>query len=161
MSIIARVWLVGVPRLVTRLLSLHRYLLLVPVQLVLAGCGCMALAASSDLANTFNSPRAGGPAIALLLFGTLVLAFFLFVACLPECSAGSTPAPATSLTLADLSYSALVSFHCVSDFKYRFAWHRYLAGRLQRYAMVAMICITIITTPGWSSMARILMLESG
>jgi uncharacterized membrane protein len=75
-SNIARVWLVGVPQLVLRL---HRYLLLTPMQLVLAGGGCMALAASSDLANTFDSPRAGGPAIALLLFATLLLAFLLFV----------------------------------------------------------------------------------
>jgi uncharacterized membrane protein len=48
------------------------------MQLVLAGGGCMLLAASSDLANTFDSPRAGGPAIALLLFATLLLAFVLF-----------------------------------------------------------------------------------
>ncbi|MGO8946153.1 MAG: hypothetical protein ACLQUY_00525 [Ktedonobacterales bacterium] len=39
----------------------------------------MALAGSSDLANTFDSPRSGGPVIALLLFTTLLLAFLLFV----------------------------------------------------------------------------------
>ena len=39
----------------------------------------MALAASSDLANTFNSPRSGGPIIALWLFLTLVAAFLLFL----------------------------------------------------------------------------------
>jgi hypothetical protein len=78
-SNIARVWLVGREQLAVRLVSLHRYLLSVPLQLVLASGGCMALAASSDLANTFDSPRAGGPAIALLLFATLLLAFLLFV----------------------------------------------------------------------------------
>jgi hypothetical protein len=78
-SNIARVWLVGREQLVSRLVRLHRYLLLAPLQLVLAGGGCMLLAASSDLANTFDSPRAGGPAIALLLFATLLLAFLLFL----------------------------------------------------------------------------------
>src|SRR5439155_18388548 len=47
--------------------------------IVLTGAGCMALAASSDLANTFDAPRRGGPFITLLLFTTLALAFVFFI----------------------------------------------------------------------------------
>lgn len=85
MSTIAKVWTVSREQLVRRLLSLHRYLMLAPLQIVLAGCGCMALAGSSDLANTYNSPRQGGSVVALLLFASLSLAFLLFVvACRSE-----------------------------------------------------------------------------
>ncbi len=71
--------LAGRGRVERGLRALHRYLLLAPPQFVLAGLGCMALAASSDLANTFDAPRRGGPLIALLLFITLLLAFLLFI----------------------------------------------------------------------------------
>jgi len=69
----ARTWLIQ------RLDKLIPTLLGVPPALVLAGLGCMALAASSDLANTFDSPRRGGPAIATLLSLTLALAFVCFL----------------------------------------------------------------------------------
>jgi hypothetical protein len=54
-------------------------LLATPTALVLAGLGCMALAASSDLANTFDAPRRGGPVVATLLALTLALAFACFL----------------------------------------------------------------------------------
>ena len=57
----------------------HERLLRTPPGLLLAGGGCMALAASSDIANTFDSPRRGGPAPALLLCLTLALAFVCFL----------------------------------------------------------------------------------
>ena len=79
MPAISRAWSAAQKRLTQRVASLHRYLLLAPLQLILAGGGCIALAASSDLANTFNAPRGGGPIIAFLLFTTLVLAFLLFI----------------------------------------------------------------------------------
>jgi hypothetical protein len=62
------------------LAALHRALLETPGALLAAGLGCMALAASSDVANTFDSPRRGGPLIASVLFLTLVLAFAAFLA---------------------------------------------------------------------------------
>lgn len=58
----------------------HLYLLLAPRRVVLAGLGCMALAASSDIANTFDSPRRGGAGPAVALFITLALAFACFLA---------------------------------------------------------------------------------
>jgi hypothetical protein len=61
-------------------LQAHRLLLAAPPGLLLAGVGCAALAASSDLANTFDAPRRGGPIIALALFLTLALAFVCFLA---------------------------------------------------------------------------------
>ena len=79
MAAFGRAWSVARGHLARSSLRIHRYLLLTPLQLVLAGGGCMALAASSDLANTFNSPRSGGPFIALWLFLTLVAAFLLFL----------------------------------------------------------------------------------
>ena len=78
-SAIGRAWLAGRERLLRQWLGLHRYLMLAPLPLVLVGCGCMALAGSSDLANTFDSPRHGGPIVAFLLFVTLTLAFLLFI----------------------------------------------------------------------------------
>ncbi|MGH2517475.1 MAG: hypothetical protein ACRDHP_17635, partial [Ktedonobacterales bacterium] len=60
-------------------LALHATLLHAPVALLVAGAGCMALAASSDIANTFDAPRHGGPWPALLLFLTLALAFGCFL----------------------------------------------------------------------------------
>src|SRR5260370_1376456 len=53
-------------------------LLHTPPPLLLAGLGCAALAPSSDVANTFDAPRRGGPLPALLLFLPLALAFALF-----------------------------------------------------------------------------------
>lgn len=58
----------------------HRALLNTPQSILLTGAGCMALAASSDLANTFDAPRHGGPLVMLLLFFTLALALALFIA---------------------------------------------------------------------------------
>src|SRR5258708_11563242 len=45
----------------------------------LTGLGCLALAATSDLANTFDAPRRGGPFVASLLFLTLLAAFACFL----------------------------------------------------------------------------------
>jgi hypothetical protein len=56
-----------------------RALLNLPPPLLLAGVGCAALAASSDVANTFDSPRRGGPIPAVALFLTLALAFACFI----------------------------------------------------------------------------------
>jgi hypothetical protein len=50
-------------------------LLALPPALLLTGVGCAALAASSEVANTFDSPRRGGPLPAVALFLTLALAF--------------------------------------------------------------------------------------
>ncbi|MFI5272670.1 MAG: hypothetical protein ACHQ4H_06520, partial [Ktedonobacterales bacterium] len=63
-----------------RLRALHRALLGMPAAVLLAGLGCVALALSSDLANTFDAPRRGGPLVALALFGALLVAFVAFVA---------------------------------------------------------------------------------
>lgn len=60
-------------------LAAHTVLLRAPAPLLVAGGGCMALAASSDIANTFDAPRRGGPWPALLLFVTLALALLLFI----------------------------------------------------------------------------------
>lgn len=60
-------------------LALHRALMGMPTGLMLAGAGCMALAASSDIANTFDSPRRGGPWPASLLFLTLTLSIACFL----------------------------------------------------------------------------------
>jgi uncharacterized membrane protein len=54
-------------------------LLQTPPPLLLAGLGCVALAASSDVANTFDAPRRGGPLPAVLLCLTLALAFACFL----------------------------------------------------------------------------------
>ena len=59
--------------------ALHVSLLRTPAALLVAGAGCMSLAASSDIANTFDAPRRGGPWPALLLFLTLALAFAGFL----------------------------------------------------------------------------------
>lgn len=59
--------------------TLHRQLISAPPSILLAGGGCMALAASSDIANTFDAPWHGGPFLALLLFVALALAFTLFL----------------------------------------------------------------------------------
>ncbi len=59
--------------------ALHRHLIHAPAGILLAGGGCMALAASSDVANTYDSPRRGGPLPAFLLFFALVVAFALFL----------------------------------------------------------------------------------
>jgi hypothetical protein len=63
-----------------RLLALHRTLLRAPPALLIAGLGCAALAASSDLANSFDAPRAGGRMVALALFLALASAVVLFLA---------------------------------------------------------------------------------
>lgn len=60
--------------------ALHRFLLDLPPAIVLTGLGCVALAASSDLANSFDAPRHGGPVVAVLLLLTLLLAFVGFIA---------------------------------------------------------------------------------
>ncbi len=60
--------------------QLHHALLAAPRAILLTGVGCMALAASSNLANTFDAPRRGGPFVAILLFATLALAFTFFIA---------------------------------------------------------------------------------
>jgi hypothetical protein len=65
----------------------HRTALSVPLSVTLTGLGCMALAASSDLANTFDAPRRGGLLVTLLLLLTLLLAFACFLA------AAHVPAP--------------------------------------------------------------------
>jgi uncharacterized membrane protein len=54
-------------------------LLHTPPPLLLAGLGCAALAASSDVANTFDSPRRGGPLPAVLLCLALALAVTCFL----------------------------------------------------------------------------------
>ena len=54
-------------------------LLELPPPALLGGLGCAALAASSDVANTFDAPRRGGPLPALALFLTLALAFACFI----------------------------------------------------------------------------------
>ena len=69
--------------------ALHRRLVNAPSGILLAGGGCMALAASSDIANTFDAPRRGGPLPALLLFLALALAFILFL--LATDAAGALP----------------------------------------------------------------------
>lgn len=69
--------------------ALHQRLIGVPPALLLAGGGCMALAASSDVANTFDAPRRGGPIPALLLFLALALAFILFL--LATIASGAVP----------------------------------------------------------------------
>ena len=59
--------------------ALHRRLMSAPTSILLAGGGCMALAASSDIANTYGAPWHGGPFLAFLLFLALALAFTLFL----------------------------------------------------------------------------------
>ncbi|HKS71341.1 MAG TPA: hypothetical protein VJQ45_13035, partial [Ktedonobacterales bacterium] len=63
----------------TRLLAIHRALLALPFAVLLAGAGCVALAISSDLANSLDVPRGGGPLAALATCAALVLAFAAFV----------------------------------------------------------------------------------
>ena len=58
----------------------HRALMSLPPAVILAGLGCMLLAASSDIANSTNAPRQGGPGAALLLFVALAGAFGCFIA---------------------------------------------------------------------------------
>lgn len=64
--------------LLRRARLLHHALLAAPRVILFIGIGCMALAASSNLANTFDAPRRGGPLVAILLFATLALAFTFF-----------------------------------------------------------------------------------
>jgi hypothetical protein len=64
------------------LIAVYHALLDVPPALLIAGLGCGALAASSDIANTFDSPRHGGPVPAALLCIALALAFLCFFAAL-------------------------------------------------------------------------------
>lgn len=59
--------------------TLHHRLMSAPPAILLAGGGCMALAASSDIANTYGEPWHGGPFLAFLLFLALALAFTLFL----------------------------------------------------------------------------------
>ncbi len=56
-----------------------RALLHLPPPLLIAGVGCAALAASSDVANTFDSPRRGGPIPAVALFLAVAIAFACFI----------------------------------------------------------------------------------
>ncbi len=63
--------------------SLHAEIMRLPPAVALTGLGCLALAASSDLANTFDAPRRGGPFVASLLFLTLLAAFACFAAVRP------------------------------------------------------------------------------
>src|SRR5258708_37793252 len=69
--------------LVTRsrraLWPLHTEIMRLPPAVALTGLGCLALAASSDLANTFDAPRRAGPFVASLLFLTLLAAFTCFL----------------------------------------------------------------------------------
>lgn len=83
--------------LLRRARLLHRSLLTAPRSIVLTGAGCIALAASSDIANTFDAPRRGGPLVAILLCATLALAFICFIAATfpamskPQAQSGSNP----------------------------------------------------------------------
>jgi hypothetical protein len=67
-------------RLTARLLALHRAVSSAQASVLLTGLGCMALAISSDVANTFDAPRRGGPLPAMLLLITLLSALGLFFA---------------------------------------------------------------------------------
>ncbi len=75
-------------RVSARLLAAHRVLRALPARVLIAGAGCVALALSSDLANTFDVPRGGGPLAALATCAALVLAFAAFVL-----AAGELPLP--------------------------------------------------------------------
>jgi hypothetical protein len=76
----------------------HRTLQTAPRGIVLTGAGCMALAASSDLANTFDAPRHGGPLVATLLFTTSALAFVFFItATLPTQPLPKAPSKSNAL----------------------------------------------------------------
>jgi hypothetical protein len=66
-------------RVSARLLAAHHALLALPPAVLLAGLACVALAFSSDLANSFDVPRQGGFLAALVTFAALVLAFGAFV----------------------------------------------------------------------------------
>ena len=66
-------------RVYARLLTIHRALLALPAAVLLAGAGCVALALSSDLANSLDVPRRGGPLAALATCAALILAFAAFV----------------------------------------------------------------------------------
>lgn len=57
----------------------HAWLTSAPGNVLFLGGGCAALAASSDIANSTNAPREGGPLPALLLAATLALAFACFL----------------------------------------------------------------------------------
>lgn len=58
----------------------HRALVGLPLSVTVAGVGCALVAASSDIANTTDSPRRGGVGSAILLFATLAGAFACFIA---------------------------------------------------------------------------------
>ncbi|WIG57558.1 MAG: hypothetical protein OJF49_000303 [Ktedonobacterales bacterium] len=60
--------------------TINKTLLDAPIALTLAGLGCVALALSSDLANTFNAPRSGGAPITLALLVALALTFVCYLA---------------------------------------------------------------------------------
>src|SRR5262249_11776671 len=73
------VWKRAQAGLLCQLARLIHALLPAPPALILVAVGCMALAASSDLANTFDAPRRGGPLVATLLSLALALAFACFL----------------------------------------------------------------------------------
>src|SRR5258708_16278344 len=87
--------------LVTRsrraLWPLHAEIMRLPPAVALSGLGCLALAASSDLANTFAAPRRGGPFVASLFFRKRLAAFASFM--LPTPSNMPTLPPLHSLLL--------------------------------------------------------------
>lgn len=71
----------------------HLALVGLPLGVTIAGFGCMLLAASSDVANTTDSPRRGGAGPAVLLFVTLVGAFGCFIAAGRRVDTNPTPYP--------------------------------------------------------------------
>ncbi len=76
----------------------------------------MALAASSDLANSFNAPREGGPLVATLLLVTLLLAFAAFLAATrraPPALLRRPHAPARLLFYPVLLWAALTAVQTV------------------------------------------------
>ncbi|HKV84064.1 MAG TPA: hypothetical protein VJN88_05875 [Ktedonobacterales bacterium] len=77
MAIVARLDVAPARRALQRA---HHALAGLPPAVTILGLGCMLLAASSDVANTTDAPRRGGPGPALLLFVTLLGAFACFVA---------------------------------------------------------------------------------
>ncbi|HEV2405727.1 MAG TPA: hypothetical protein VGR88_09750, partial [Ktedonobacterales bacterium] len=76
MAIVARLDVALARRAVRRA---HTALVDLPPAVTVLGVGCMLLAASSDVANSTDAPRRGGPVPALLLFVTLLGAFACFV----------------------------------------------------------------------------------
>ena len=89
MATTERLWRRSAPALE----ALHRRLVNAPPQVLLAGGGCMALAASSDIANTFDAPRSGGALPALLLFLALAAAFILFLLATRTTTPSTTQSP--------------------------------------------------------------------